>query len=189
MSSVLLRYNFSLLPIANSPLAVICPLASILNLSVPEVLKAIVSASGNLIFVFESPVWYIVSETSKLPVTVKLSLTVVLPIKVGIVPVVVCIVPNEPVPVDEPLIFPSTLNSEPPIWKATSGVPLPCVPILFSEESVLNKGLLVSPFMIKSTLLLPSLNVISCGALPASFKSMYDIPPILNLSLSFVKLR
>ena len=101
----------------------------------------------------------------------------------------VCIVPNEPVPVDEPLIFPSTLNSEPPIWKATSGVPLPCVPILFSEESVLNKGLLVSPFMIKSTLLLPSLNVISCGALPASFKSMYDIPPILNLSLSFVKLR
>ena len=78
----------------------ICPSLVILRLSRPEVLKAIVSTSGNLIFVFESPVWYIVSETSKLPVTVKLSLTVVLPIKVGIVPVVVCIVPNELVEVD-----------------------------------------------------------------------------------------
>ena len=45
---------FSLEPIIISPLAVICPFASILNLSLPEVLKAIVSTSGNLIFVFVS---------------------------------------------------------------------------------------------------------------------------------------
>ena len=83
----------------------------ILSLSTPEVLKAIVSTSGNLIFVFESPVWYIVSAISKLPATVKLSLNVVLPIKVGIVPVVVCIVPNEPVDVTEPLILPAISSS------------------------------------------------------------------------------
>jgi len=49
-------------------------------------------------------------------------------------------------------MFPSTLNSSPPIWKATSGVPLPLVPILFAEASVLNKGLLEVPLIVKSTL-------------------------------------
>ena len=48
------------------------PDESIRSLSSPLVWKEIVSLAGNLIFVFESPVWYIVSAISKLPCIVVL---------------------------------------------------------------------------------------------------------------------
>ena len=47
--------------------------------SFPLVWKEIVSLAGNLIFVFESPVWYIVSAISKLPDTVTVLLNVAAP--------------------------------------------------------------------------------------------------------------
>jgi len=68
--------NSKLPPAFIFPLAVMFPAKSILICSLPEVWKEIVSVEGNLIFVFESPVWYIVSEISKLPPTVALSLTI-----------------------------------------------------------------------------------------------------------------
>ena len=54
----------TLVPIPTDPIPVTR------NLSSPLVCKVIVSLAGNLIFVFESPVWYIVSLISKLPPTV-----------------------------------------------------------------------------------------------------------------------
>ena len=85
--------------------------------------------------------------------------------------------------------FEPDTKTSPSMCKSAVGVPTPNIPILFVEASVLNKGLLELPLIVKSTLLAPSLNVISCGADVESFKSIYDIPPILNLSLSPVKLR
>ena len=63
------------------------------------------------------------------------------------------------------------------------------IPTLFVDASVKNNSESELPLIVKSTLLPPLLNLISRGGPVLSFKSKYDIPPILNLSLSSVKLR
>ena len=71
--AIILPVNVDTPVILTPPVSVTLPLESILTLSLPAVWREIVSLAGNLIFVFESPVWYIVSAMSISPAKVAVS--------------------------------------------------------------------------------------------------------------------